>query len=784
VNPFRSCLFVSLALWVGSACPSQAQMIDPRIDDPNEPFCYYAFPTDVLGVMDAREGTLVTPEGYLYTGSAEIMFFTGDPPVPTSQRVKTLRKGYLPVIEYRFERDGMAYSFAMFASTLTGRPEDPLINFVRVQVRNTLKESRTTFFSVGLRYQNDANTNWGVGDNRFGRPAKADVVGAYEQSGAEFTMDWEYSFQDGAVLRDGKVLYVFPTSISHERMLTVKTGYNEKGSIAPEKLYVLPTTPVGIVKYRLPLEPGSSAVLDFAVPYDPLPSGGPAQAALQTASFDQELKKIEGAWEKILSSGTEIEIPEAKVVNTYKANLAYVLIARDKIGDQYVQKVNEFQYDSFWLRDAAHIVRMYDVTGYPAIARQCLDFFPSWQTHDGNFLSQGGQYDGWGQALWAFGEHYRITHDKAFAAKVFPLVMKAVAWLDSARASDPLRLIPVTTPGDNELISGHVTGHNFWALIGLRGAINLAKGLGKADDAASLESTYADLRSCVVDRLKALLPLSGGAIPPGLDSLGGQDWGNMMGAYPVMIFDPSDPMVTASLATTRAKYQEGIMTYGDGRWLHHYLTMKNTETELMRGEQEQVVQELYATLLHTSATHAGFEFSILPWGTRDFGMNLAPHGWFSALYRILLRDMLVREQGDDLHLLSALSPAWVYGGSTVAIRRAPTDFGEVSVRLDCRSDGADLRVQSQWTSVPRRLVLHLPWFVADAEVSAAGKRLSIKNNAIELDPTVSHVTLTWRTRDDVKKLSYETAVQDYQQEYRRRYEEFLKSGRGNSGDRP
>jgi hypothetical protein len=97
--------------------------------------------------------------------------------------------------------------------------------------------------------------------------------------------------------------------------------------------------------------------------------------------------------------------------------------------------------------------------------------------------------------------------------------------------------------------------------------------------------------------------------------------------------------VTATLKATQAKYAEGIMTYADGEFLHHYLTIKNTMTEAIRGDQEQAVRELYALLLHTSSTHAGFEFAILPWGDRNFEDNLAPHGWFAAEYRTLLRTM-------------------------------------------------------------------------------------------------------------------------------------------------
>src|SRR5437879_6537973 len=98
-------------------CRLPAQMIDPAIDRDGEPFCYFSRPTDVIGVMDGRWGTLVSPEGYLYTGFGELMFFTGDPPEPVRQRVKTLSKGHLPVIEYHIERAGVRYHFTLLAAT-------------------------------------------------------------------------------------------------------------------------------------------------------------------------------------------------------------------------------------------------------------------------------------------------------------------------------------------------------------------------------------------------------------------------------------------------------------------------------------------------------------------------------------------------------------------------------------------------------------------------------------------------------------------------------------------
>ncbi len=47
--------------------------------------------------MDTTSGSEVTPEGYLYTGLGELMFFVGPEQTPIDARVRTLEDGYLPV---------------------------------------------------------------------------------------------------------------------------------------------------------------------------------------------------------------------------------------------------------------------------------------------------------------------------------------------------------------------------------------------------------------------------------------------------------------------------------------------------------------------------------------------------------------------------------------------------------------------------------------------------------------------------------------------------------------
>ena len=213
------------------------------------------------------------------------------------------------------------------------------------------------------------------------------------------------------------------------------------------------------------------------------------------------------------------------------------------------------------------------------------------------------------------------------------------------------------------------------------------------------------------------------------------------------------------------------MTYADGEFLHHYLTIKNTMTEAIRGDQEQAVKELYALLIHTSSTHAGFEFAILPWGNRNFEDNLSPHGWFAAEYRTLLRTMLVREEGSELHLLSVVSPEWIGQGKTISVRQAPTNFGPIAFTLTQPANGeAVLQLEPAFTAAPRQIVVHLPWFVDLTSATADGKAIQPAHGALTVAAGVKEIRLHWTVKPKTPPLSYARAVEEYKSEYARRYQ--------------
>ena len=353
-------------------------------------------------------------------------------------------------------------------------------------MKNESSQPARAIFATGMRYDAPNNTGAQHGDNRFDRPREGKFPGDYRQLGETFSQDWVYGFTDDGFLRDGRLLYTFPAGYSAAALLFTGNTTTRRTSASHRNLAQAPPFQSASSRIRSCSSPEKSTVLDFKMPV--VPSSDPASiAAIEQAGFDRFEADAIKFWSGMLARGHADRPSRSRSLWTRSyANLVYDLIARDHIGNDYIQTVNKLHYHEFYLRDGADIVHSYDVTGYPEIARQDLEFFSKSQKPDGNFLSQDQQYDGWGEAVWAYSQHYRITHDKAFAEWALPQLARSVAWLKKARASDPLHIMPASDVRDNEYVPGHLTGYNFLALSGLKLAIEMAGDTGHADLAAKL----------------------------------------------------------------------------------------------------------------------------------------------------------------------------------------------------------------------------------------------------------------------------------------------------------
>jgi hypothetical protein len=750
-------------------------------DQPNQPFTWAAFPTDEIGIADAEAGTEITPSGSLYTGYGELSFMVGNPARYVEQRTRTLIDGDLPIIQYGFQDGKVNDEATMFSWALNRHnPDRDPINFIRIVAQNTSTEPQTNYFTVSFCYS--------VTDShRFRRPVVPERPGRYSQPGVEFDSHWSYGFQSEAgydlALRSNEVIYSLPTQPQPQLCLTTGQPYsNPAVPLASE------STPVLLAQYELILKPQERRELDFKMPVLPIAiTDSKDLKQLERDNFDDAVADAKSWWQNQLNTGLQLHIGEEKVEKTFRASLMYLMLARERVPapdehrtdkNLYVQTVNLAQYHAFWLRDGSHMVHAYDLTGHPRNAAEALDFFATFQKPDGEFLSQPGEHDGWGEAMWAYGQHFQLTGDRRFARSVFPRVQRAVDWLRQARSADPLHMLPGGAPHDDELPEGwgHLTGDNFYALDGLREAILMADALGNRQLAADWQAQYQDYYHDLFQLLGELAKTNGGYIPACLDT-NAYDWGNLLTLYPYELLPPMDPLVTATLNEALTHYGEGIMCYGPQSVLHQYLTMNNTQARIARGEQQPALRELYSILVHTSSTQAGWECGPQPWTTRDFGNDLAPHNWFAADYIALLRNMLIRENGNTLDLLSVLSPAWTRPGQTLSVANAPTEFGPMNLMATFTAQGMELHLDDHFRTAPEQIRLHLPWFVKATSVLVDGKPVTANGQEISLPPKARRIVIDWQaTQPDLSSWSYDAAVQRFKNEWRERQQTASSTG--------
>jgi len=684
--------------------------------------------TDQLGVAGNPAGTAVTAQSDLYTGWAELSLRAGTRLASFPSEGRTLDSGRYPILTSSRREGSVLYTFTAFSAAV-GSQE---VNFARVRAVNTGNKAARAQITAFARDSGAALvTHPGprtYRSDRFGRPATPARTGLYFQPGAEFNPLAPYTFAGRTLLRDGGVIYDFPPAPPGTKVLPqlrVDAAPVERQTIFGQTAYVA----------RLKARQG--LILDFHMPVAPA-TPGPQYSRIQGSSFNVYRRKTVAEWARFMRAATRIDLPERKAVDTYYASLMNIALPRYRAPNgAWIQTVNNLRYHAFWLRDGAVMANALDLVGLHRQAGDDLGFFLDWQNPDGLFISRPGQLDGFGQTLWAFGEHLRRTDNGAFASRVYPAVRRAMAWFIANRAADPLRLLPPGNPGDNEYVAGHLAGDNFWAIAGIEQAVEMARRLHQSGDLARWSAELADYRSAVQAQARAAAARSGGYIPPAFDVPGGQDWGNYWAAYPGSPFAPTDPLVTATLNHVRAESAEGIATYGDPHMLHAVIGYRALETMLRRGEQGNVVRGFYDSLAHTTSTNGSFETGLMPFGNRSVDLATVPHGWGAAEYVSLLRNMLIREQDNGVMLMSALSPSWLEPGQTVAVHGGATAFGPLDFTLRTSSGGATLT----WTSRLRRgAQLSVPVPLGTRDVHAPG----LKAGIIHLRGRNGKINIAWR----------------------------------------
>jgi hypothetical protein len=454
-----------------------------------------------------------------------------------------------------------------------------------------------------------------------------------------------------------------------------------------------------------------------------LPPGGSAEGAARfaffpvrdRAAFDKEdaklwLQRTADYWRGVERRLASITVPCRKATDALRFAHVTQLIASDH-GEVHG---GEGFYDVFYMRDGAYQIMECGECGLWETAKTSLESYLAHQRPDGRFESQANQFDANGQSAWIFLQHYKMTGDRAWLERVYPAMKRAAEWTMTARrrapADSPFAGLLPPAPADGECLwdgKHHIVGYDFWNLRGVLATAEAARALGKTGDADLLERE-ARLYRAAIDAAWKRTGLE--YFPPSWEK-DGTDWGNLETLWPSPIFDPQDRRIAATVQRVR-KQSNGGFIEGTMQWLgqkdviHPYAGVYSVMADLVCDHDQQVVEDFYWYLLHSTAAHA-FPEGIY-YKRRYAWSETIPHVTGACNYAFLFRHMLVHEQQGELHLLKAVPDWWLGEGQEIRIERLPTHFGAMNLVIRGTATGVQVQLDKPVRQAPVKIVLHLP----------------------------------------------------------------------------
>lgn len=516
--------------------------------------------------------------------------------------------------------------------------------------------------------------------------------------------------------------------------------------------------------YNTTVPAKSSRVLWVKRPYN-LPVE--KEPVLTSISGEQLLEQTERLWQTLWDRAAKIELPEKEIEDFYYSSLAYLFILTeyDAQGDLWALD-GPTAYRDFWPRNEYYPAMAMDMAGYPGTAVETIEHLIKVQKDDGRWdmplLTSPMAWDSVGYAVATIWDHYRFTRDRQWLWQAYPHLVSAARWIrysreetelpgDAPEASRPTKpylsypcmevpqppLAPGEKPytwgllpmgyGDGGLPDDHAFTHNVMPLYGLECARQAAIELGQSDDAQWLAKEYADYKEAILTAIRRAVKLEkeGPQYLPATPTVpDAPAWGTLRAVIPAGLFSPTDPLVTGLLTRMERHARQGLPTNmgwlgPSGVWPGE--SMEVALTYLVRGDKEKVVGLLTAALNHSYTTKVWQEEILVdkslptacgkphpPEAINQTGTGDMPEGWAHANLIILIRDMLLREEGQDLHLLSGIPSDWIGIGERIAVSDAPTTLGGKVAYTLSYPEARKMVLNLTLSARPRQVVVHFP----------------------------------------------------------------------------
>lgn len=525
----------------------------------------------------------------------------------------------------------------------------------------------------------------------------------------------------------------------------------------------------GALRYDFNIPSGTSREFHVVVPFHRW-TGSPAPNMRDGADIyvNMALDATRQFWEaKLDRVRITLPPPAQPIINTIKANLAYIFINRDGPGIQPGSR----SYERSWIRDGSLTSTALLELGIRDEVREFVDWYAQYQFPGGKIPcvvdTRGGdptnEHDSHGQFIYSVMSYFNFTHDTTWLRSKFDHVVKTVRYLQSLRAERKTDLYRNGTPEQRAcfgLVPESISHEGYWSkpmhsywddffvMRGLKDAAAMARILGESEYEHEFAAERDDFRKDLYASMRLAMKNAGIDYIPGCVELGDFDaTSTTVGVSPC---NELGNIPEPQLHNTFDRYYEFFVKRRDGKmeWKDYTPYENRIIGTFVYLDQKQRAHDLVDFFMKDRRPAGWNHWAEVVHRDRSAPRYIGdmPHTWCGSDFIRSVRAMFVYERESDTSLVvgAGLADAWVNDPAGVDVGGLPTYYGTISytVRKTGRTVtvqmGGDIRIP------PGKIVLKSPLSKRIRSVLMNGKKsTSWKGSDIIITKLPSRIAVSY-----------------------------------------
>jgi|WetSurMetagenome_2_1015567.scaffolds.fasta_scaffold11902_3 hypothetical protein len=456
----------------------------------------------------------------------------------------------------------------------------------------------------------------------------------------------------------------------------------------------------GFLEYNFNLNPSEDKIVYLIVPFY-------REVSLNITKEFIEKRHIETVnfWKSEVNH-IKFNLPESadRIVNTYKSNLAYILINRDNVGIQPGSR----SYERSWIRDGALTSSALLKSSIVTEVKDYINWYASHQYENGKVpcvVDKRGpdptpENDSHGELIYLIREYFNFTKDTAFLQSKTENVLKAVDYMQSLiaeRSTDHFKNGNDSVKAHYGLITESISHegysekpmHSYWddffVMKGFKDAVEIQKILGNNEEYERIKKIRDTFKSNLYNSINLTMKYKKINYIPGCVEKG--DFDATSTTIALTPCNELKHLPKPEVYNTFDKYFDYFQKRRDNKieWVNYTPYENRLIGSFILLDQPERAHQLIDYFLNNQVPHSWNEFAEVVWKDKKTAGFIGdiPHTWVGSDFINAIRTLFVyeNEYDESLVLGAALYQDWIDAPNGMSIEHLPTYYGEISYSI-------------------------------------------------------------------------------------------------------